>query len=260
MARLYQIIFVLVSLSLISGAQAKLSQLTAAVGHFPPYIFCDDKPIRGMAVELVETAYQEVGIRVEFKCYPWGRVYNLARESAVDLTFPYLRNQDREQDFHYVAPMLAIKEVFFHLKSRSFSDLMDKEGELTVEDLKPYKIGGTIGYRYGELIDEYDGKYGLSLGKTANLNFKKLIRGRIDLFVESFIVGYYEVSLLEPPFRELITNLPLPISTEKLYLIVSHKHPRRQEISKLFIRGLTMARAKGVKQKLLEKYTLPDTP
>ncbi|WP_159084599.1 substrate-binding periplasmic protein [Dongshaea marina] len=236
------------------SSKEKITKLSSAVGNFPPYVFCDDQQVRGIAVDLIQAIFGQQGVSVQFKCYPWARVYGLTREAVFDITLPYVRNEQREFDFHFVGPIIQNRVVLFHHKDRKFPELMS---DISLEKLKKYKIGANLGYRYGKMMDDFDARYGLQWAKTSSQNYRKLILGRTDLYVSPYIVGHYERMQLPENEAKEITSLPDPIQTTDSFIIISKKHPRYPEISRLFLEGITKIKMTELIEKLSAKYQLP---
>ncbi|WP_108651936.1 substrate-binding periplasmic protein [Dongshaea marina] len=187
-------VFTLFFQLIVFSTEARVREVSAAVGEWPPYIYCDSGA-HGVLIDVVRAAYAEVAVSASFECFPWARSFSLTREGVYDTSFPWSRSAERQKIFYFSEPVISDYSVFFHLKNRSFPKLST---ELNIENLSPYKIGGTIGYYYGPLLEEFDEKFGLQRAKSDELNFKKLLRGRIDLFPINFQVGYYLLSKLPP--------------------------------------------------------------
>ncbi len=107
--------------------------MTAAIGEYPPYTSATDTNAL-LAEEIVITSYQAVGYEVELRRVPWKRAYEEVKSGKSDITFPWIRTPERDDDFLYSNELLVTQEVFlFHVDANfSWSKL---------DDLKSYNIG-----------------------------------------------------------------------------------------------------------------------
>ncbi|WP_159084569.1 substrate-binding periplasmic protein [Dongshaea marina] len=207
-----------------------------------------------MLVDIVRAAYHEVGVEVEFKCFPWARAMQQTQDGSIDITFPWSRNKEREKLFLYSSTVMLGQHVLFHLKSRSFPELNQK---ITLEGLSRYKVGGTIGYYYGPMMKQYDEQFGIERAVSDKNNLKKLVRGRIDLFIAEFMVGYYLISQLPDHTSALLTNIPVALTSRTLHLLVGKKGKNPDQVLSLFEKGLKAIRENGTEKKILEENVLP---
>ncbi|WP_108650128.1 substrate-binding periplasmic protein [Dongshaea marina] len=248
-------IFALLGSSSSASGLPRISEISAAVGDWPPYIHCQGEKPHGLLIEIVEAAFKEQKIAISFSCYPWARAMKLTQARVHDVTFPWLKTKQRQKNFTYSIPIAPIQYVFFHLKNRSFAELGK---ELTEDKLRRYSIGGTFGYSYGPLLDRYDQNIGLNRAKSDVANFKKLLRGRIDLFPADFQVGYYLLSSFKPAERMQITNLPANILRKNTYLLVSRQHPDAPQLLSAFASGMQQLKEKGIEERILSRYMVPE--
>ncbi|WP_108652699.1 substrate-binding periplasmic protein [Dongshaea marina] len=237
-----------------TNLHSKIREVSAAVGEWPPYISCQDDQPRGTLIDTVTAAYREVGVTLLAKCFPWARAFNLTREGIYDVTFPWYKNDEREQHFLFGSRVSLVNETLFHLKRRSFPELAET---ITVDKLKNYKIAGTIGYSYGPLMAEFDKAFGLERAISDTNNFKKLLRDRIDLFVMDFQVGYHLLAKLPYSQRVQITNIQQTVYNNEQYLLVGKKNPEAAQIITLFNRGMGIIRSNGTEEEIFERYMLP---
>lgn len=92
-----------------------------------------------------------------------------------------------------------------------------------IDDLKKYKVGVTIGYKNQELYKE-KGIKAQAVNKE-ELNFNKMLAGRIDVYQTSKIVGYFTIhKLFTPEKASLFTNHPKIFEINKYHVLFS-KNP-----------------------------------
>jgi polar amino acid transport system substrate-binding protein len=169
----FKTLIVVVALSLsLSGSELKIM-----TEDYPPFNYENDNgKLTGFSVEIVEEMAKRVGYKKPIELLPWSRAYNLTLNKDGYALFSMTRNSAREDLFEWVGPLVPNKSVLWGVASREYS-------VNSLDDLKNYKIG-----TYKDDADEIRLK---ELGLEANidsvikddLNLKKLLSGKIDLWV-----------------------------------------------------------------------------
>jgi len=159
---------------------------------FPPYQITDDEKLTGgISVEIVRELQKNLGESSQIKFYPWARGYKLAKNKKNYALFSTLRTKEREKQFKWVGPIATMKLVFF---KRADSTLELK----TFEDAKNVrKIGVTYNVGNYEILKD-KGFKNLDILKsgTDEVNIKKLVRGRIDLWPALMEAGVYNAKTM----------------------------------------------------------------
>ena len=239
------LILFFMGISLISWATENTIQL--AIGEWPPFTSKDLK-YYGIAARLVAEAFLLEGIQVEYGFFPWARSFLLAKEGTWDGTAIWSRQPDRVQDFYFSDTVMETQWVFFHLKTFAFD-------WKTLNDLQSLSLGATIGYTYGEGFEDAEQTGTLTVQRVAKdeLNFSKLLIGRIQIFMQELEAGHAQLkknfSLKE---RERLTFHPHPFKTQPHYLLLSKKVDNNLQRLALFNRGLQRLR----ESKKWEQYVL----
>lgn len=217
-----------------SAEQAEpITKLTVAVGSFPPFVTCNNNKAAGINVDFVSKVFAAVNVRLEYTCMPWRRVYKSVKRNKFDLSFPYIKNPEREKDlFFFSEPIIITKQVMFHRKTL---DLSERPKSM----LNLYRIGGLLGHAYGPHIAEYDKEVGLDRSETLEIGLEKLGKKRIDILIEELNTGKAGIARLPESMRDLFTYSDLPDSDKgiKNYLVTGHDNPRREQIAQLFSAG-----------------------
>ena len=159
----------------------------------------------------------------------------------MDASSVWYFHADREKKFLHSDPIIVTNEVFFHLKSFAF-DWNDWS------DLKGLRVGGTIEYTVSKMLKDKQeiGGYSLEIIRTDEINFKKLLKGRIHIFPLAKEVAY---ALLNEKFteqdRNQLTFHPKPVNSGELHLLLSKNKPESKDLLKLFNRGLKRLKESG---------------
>lgn len=213
-----------------------------ATGEYAPWT-SETLKHGGFTNQVVREAFRLEGYDVEFAYLPWKRAYETANSGdKYQVTSYWYRSEERARDFHYSDPIQTDAVVFFHLK-----DNPPPEWE-TLADLKGVRIGATSGFTYTQEFWELakSGQLDVQEAESEELNFKKLLKGRIDLFPSDSLVGQ---KTLQEFFgkREAakVTHHPRPMSGRTGHLLVSKKASNGGELLAAFNRGLAKLRDSG---------------
>ena len=215
------------------------------LGEWEPFVSSKDKS-KAICEEIVQEALKLEGVDVLNDYLPWKRSYEKTRMGEYHGTYPWSKTKEREGIFYYSEPLIKEKEVFFHLKSTNF----DWD---TLEDLKKYKVGVTNGYKDQDIYKKYGIK--ADVVSKEELNFKKMLAGRIDVYAASFFVGYNLINDLYPKKGNLFTNHKKPLTDDFFYFMVSKQHPSGKDIINKVNSGLNKLKDSGKYDKIIAKYS-----
>ncbi len=211
-----------------------------------PYI-SEDMENYGPLCQAVKEAFALEGVKVEFGFYPWKRAMKMVRQGKWDGTIIWTPTPERKKFVDYSDPLFVETMNFFHLKSYQF------EWKI-FDDLNDIRIGATFGYNYGEAFRnaEKAGLIRVDWASRDELNFKKLVAKRIDIFPVELAAGYAFIKkYLKPADISLITHHPKYLKKETYHLLFSKKIERNRQMIKRFNRGLNHLRESGKLQEYL---------
>lgn len=215
-------------------------------GEWPPYLGRDE-PGYGIASRIVTRAFERAGYQVEYEFHPWARSLYLARRGQRDGTAVWMPSRERREDFFISRPVIVTEYVFFHRADMPF------EWETTA-DLADYRIGLTRGYDYGDVMEQVT-TLGIATTETVSsdeLNFHKLLAGRIDLFPMDRVVGQ---RMIRDHFSEeearALTWHPEPVRKDRLHLLLSREVEGNAGRIKDFDQALRAMRREGGIEKIL---------
>jgi polar amino acid transport system substrate-binding protein len=109
-------------------------------------------------------------------------------------------------------------------------------------------LGSSIGYSYGPDFDQAvaDKVLKVEQASSTELNFRKLLYGRIDAFPEEINVGYYILRReTDNSDTQQITHNPRPILENESFLLFPRSDPLTEERLQAFNRGLREFRKSG---------------
>jgi polar amino acid transport system substrate-binding protein len=242
-------IFILMSAMLVGTitAFAGEEKLPLATGEWPPYT-SQNLVGYGFITEIVSAVVHEMGMKPEYRFYPWKRAEVLTGSGKFFGAFPYAVTEERQKEFDFSEIILENRSVFFYYKPHMEQPPKWK----TLEDLRPYRIGGVYGYSYVPAFT----KAGLNVKYVTKdeHNVKKLRSGRLDLFAMDTAVGLTLSKQLYPQELEMFGILDPPLSTGNSHLMISRTYPDSGLLRDRFNQALQRVRDKGAYQSILEKY------
>lgn len=240
---------ILICLLMVLGAMVVQSTFAKeyrfTYGDWAPFIG-RDLPQGGFFTEIIIEAFKAEGHQVVFTNFPWERGKTLTAEGAYDGSCCWYFSEKRNETFLYSEGVYEVPQYFFHLKSFDFN-------WADLSSIGTTRIGATTGYFYGKEFEEFEiaGKILVDRAVSDEINFKKLLAGRIKLFVVGRDVGQV---LLKEAFsqqeRDLITYHPKILHQDPLFLIVSRDLAHGPEVIEVFNRGLGKIKQQGLFSKL----------
>lgn len=242
---LLSLLLVGVSLNLHAIDRVKITN-----GEWPPYL-SEGLPQFGSVSKIVFEAFAREGIEVTYGFFPWVRAYEQAREGTEwEATVIWSKSDERAQSFYFSDSVLTLEDKLFYKQGNEIE-------WSKISDLSDKTIGLTRGYFYG---DDWKRAEDLNIIRTDRvtsdlLNFKKLLRGRIDAFIVSEGVG---LSLLKEHFsaeeRCAFGMHPKPTRSVGFHVLISKQSPNARELIESFNRGLKKLRAEKRVEEILQQF------
>lgn len=184
-----------------------------------PYQFTRDGAVRGFAADLARELLREVGREgTPIEMLPWTRAYKIARTRPNTLIFTITRTSDREPLFHWTCPLIESRNVVYKLRSRADIEVT------SLDDVKRYRLGlwrDDVRHQFfvARGFDEFE------LVSDDRLNVRKLLAGRIDLYVGNPLTLRYQMrevwGFTEADVQQLEAIYPLADSAAWTYLAFS---------------------------------------
>ncbi len=166
-------------------------KINVVVEHWPPWEVAIDEHkknvTKGIAIEILKDLFQRLDIDITLKTAPWKRALAMIKEGKADLIPMIVGGENRQEYMLFTIPIYKEPVVFVYSKKRLKSFEWN-----SWQDLKPFKIGVTNGYAYGDFNNAIK-QYGLKTqGVTSDRqNFEKLKFGRVDI-IPMYYANYIE--------------------------------------------------------------------
>ncbi|MBF0447919.1 MAG: transporter substrate-binding domain-containing protein [Magnetococcales bacterium] len=232
----------------IANAQDKIS---FALLEWPPHTTQKSEGY-GVASELISAICKEMNLEPQYHFYPLKRLLGYIEEGRHWAAFPGSHTKQRAERFFYSDPIFPQVDRLFYYKKKP--DLIFN----TLEDLRPFTIGGTKGFWYEEEFKKAGlNTYYVSEDRVA-LNM--LIHGRVDLVALNDVVGW---QLIKTHFPDEIQNFAViqpPLKVKKNYLLASKTYPNSEFILDQFNLGLKKVKELGIYRKIAQKYGMMVDP
>lgn len=190
---------------------------------------------------VVTEAFALEGVNVDYGFFPWARGYQSSESGEWDGAIEWANTPDHQKTHYLSAEPLSKQEwVFFYRKDRPFT--WEK-----IDDLAGKTIGVTIGYAYSDLFEGLKSKNAATFDEAPSdeLNFKKLLAGRIDAFPVERRVGYLILASLKPEEQAQIVEHPKPLDEFLPYLLLSKALPQNNKRMELFNQGFKRLQESG---------------
>ncbi len=232
---------ILLLLILLVSGVSHAKQLTIAIGEYPPFA-SREYPQQGIVPKIIRAAFGAQGYTVKFEFMPWGRSFASALKGHYDAAAFWFCVPEREKDFYCSDPLYYEATYFYFHKRKPLQDWQN------LSELSHFNIGATTGYSYTEEFWQF-AKRGVLKVDTVTTdiqNFKKMIKGRIDLFPMATIPAKH---LLKKHFTteeiEQIAFHPKPLMVESSHLLFLKHSKKSKQLLETFNKGLEAIKESG---------------
>lgn len=213
-----------------------------ATSEYKPFASRDG----GLAMDIIDAALAEVGAEAQYVFVPWrrGEVGVLKGEYAG--AFPYSSTPERRERFAFSDQVVVSKAVFFMLRDNLPG--WDFGG---MESLRGHSVACVLGYFYVERFREA----GISCHPVPDIKsaFGMLLRGRVDLVVESEAIGWMQLRDLGGG-RDTVRVAPTPLRKGVSAVMTSKASPEAARLRSKLNEGLARIRASGAYEEILSRY------
>ncbi|WP_432464562.1 MULTISPECIES: substrate-binding periplasmic protein [unclassified Agarivorans] len=199
----------------------------ATLDDFKPFVWCNGAGAQGIDVEIIRELARRTGFTFKIRCYPWARALENVQYGVSDGAFSAFKTETRERYAFFSNTPLHVS---------TFKVFVRKDHQFVfnqLEDLYQRNIGLVRNFTISSTFDQAVQRGQIHVEAVVNTeqNIKKLIKGRIDAFVENEYVALYTIKQMG--LSEQIVALAKPvIQPREAYLIVSKaaKYDRKSEV------------------------------
>lgn len=214
-------------------------------GEWSPHL-SEHLPHYGFASHVVSEAFSDVGVKVEYSFFPWGRaLHNAGRVKEFVGEYwhgsvVWVKTPAREERFLYSEKVLTEYQTIFVLKN--------KNTQLPLEEyLQGLRVGVTR-HAAHPVLDTYEEQRLIVIERLGGYEvlFKRLLLGRVDaVAVEKRVGDYYLDNALTVSEKSKITSLSSHLNERNFYLILNRDWSEAEHYIRLFNQGLTGLKKDG---------------
>lgn len=234
------------SFSLASNADDQTVRLT--IGDWKPFIEQRDEAAHGIAVSVVEAAFQESDYSVEWGFFPWARAYALSEVGSWDGSAVWYHSEKRAEGFLYSDPVFTFQQALV-----CHNDT-DPNWE-TFEDLLSRRIGSLFFNEHPHIGNFLkDANKPPQLFPSYRTLYNSLASNRIDCIIIHPVAHKY---FLDEFFPDQV--IPLRIASKEfppahLSLIVSKRAKNAERLIESFNQGLRNIRTSGLYTEIVTQF------
>ncbi|MDO6683973.1 MULTISPECIES: substrate-binding periplasmic protein [unclassified Agarivorans] len=175
-------------------------------------------PLQGLAVDLANRVFAEVGIEVDYQAMvPWKRQFLQLETGDLDVIIAAFYNQQRGNKFVYSEAIgVEYSTAFIHKEHsdtyRGAESLVGKRGLQL------------LGSSFGDQFDSY-AKQNLTISKMADLDraIKLIALKRADYFLYATHGGRLKIA--ETEFADMLVDMQPSISKQQIFMVMSKSSP-----------------------------------
>lgn len=216
---------------------------------YPPFYVKETNKIQGIGVDLGNELFKRLHLETEQAMYPLKRALIYMEKGFVDGTMILVKTSEREQYILYSDPIVPANGYIWSAADREGGPIHFER----LEDLRPYKIGATIGYSYGPSMDEFLKSTVTDSAPEEYYSFKKLMAHRVDIVPATAIITKSMIKR-HPEFHGKFVQSKQSFHESSYYMGVSRKS-RLAQMMPLINKTIADMKAEGVINGIIEKYT-----
>ncbi|KGJ94898.1 substrate-binding periplasmic protein [Colwellia psychrerythraea] len=247
--KLFYIFFIIwISLSLSFSCKA-IETINLSTFEYPPE-HSQVLPHHGVVSHIIELAFAQVNIKVKWSYYPTTRAFMMAKSGRVDGTASYGYSKERIEGMYMSNSIISSATYFYHLKSTDFN-------WHNIKDLAGLRVGITNKLNYGDLFNNAvkENIFIVDGAQHDDLNLKKLLAGRIDIFPMTSGIAEYALKTRFPKGAlEKVTYNKKPIREYDSFLFLPESLLKSEALLASFNQGLQKLQKSGQYQQILSNY------
>lgn len=220
---------------------ASLSTGYARTIHFTT----DPEKQGGFLIEITKAAFARVGHEVKIDFQPWARALRSVMDGQSEALLGAYYNDERAAKMRFSDTIAHTDMLLFALKG---SPIIYRN----IDDLRSYTVGTIIGADYPP---EFNAAQSIRKEPVTDhvANIRKLLAGRVDLFVEKKYVVLNTLRTQFPAEAARIEALPVPLRENRYFNAFSRAFPEHERIAADFNKGLAMIIADGTYEAIMNR-------
>jgi len=223
----------------------------------------------GFVQDILKVIFERNGYKTDYKIVPWLRALDIFNAEAPGIDGMIGMKVHPIDKTIAVYPEEEIARYTHRFYARKDSDLIDNWQYTGVESLLNLRIGCVEGWNYCDkeitkhLANGTDPHVqALSGDAVHERNLKKLLAGRIDLWVANINNAEYLISEKRKAGSKNIAKIigfwDLPVTNEVNVYPVFLKHGNGNQYASIFTKGIRILRKSGELKAIMARYGLSD--
>ncbi|WP_319524393.1 transporter substrate-binding domain-containing protein [uncultured Desulfosarcina sp.] len=224
-------------------------KIKLAAFDYQPFFYQESNEIHGLGVDLGNELFRRLHLETELTLYPLKRALEYMKDGTVDAIMILVKTPERERFLVYSEPLVPAKGYIWSAADRQGGPVNFER----LEDLRPYKIGVTVGYSYGGPMDAFLKSINTDAAPQEYLSFKKLMAHRVDIVPATDIIAGSMIKK-HPEFHGKFAHSSKPFHEADYYMGIGKKSGLAQMVP-LLNKTITEMKAEGFVDKIIKKYT-----
>ena len=217
---------------------------------------CEDKNKPGIAVELAQAIYEPLGYKVQYVSMPWSRAMDEAAKGHVTGVVGADKGIPELKDFIFPNEALSHADDVYVLKADS------KFIYKNIDSLKGKTFGIVANYHFQDEIGKYieDNYNNSQIVSQVNgidgvrQNLKKLMDGRIDIYIDNRYVILYNAQQLG--IKDKLKIGGTLKEDWDLYIAFSPVTREAKTLAKIYDEGVARLKDSGEYKKIIARYII----
>ena len=218
--------------------------------NYPPYNMEVNGKLKGISVDILDAMMKEMGSSKtinDIKLKPWASGYKITLKKKNTMLFSTTRTDQREKLFKWVGPIVDTKIGIIAPKSKNIKIN-------NAQELNNYKIGAVL-KDIGEQLLQTAGVKKKNIDAIGGknpvvLNFKKMGKGRIDMFAYETNVAMYGAK----SFQIDSSDYEVVYTLKEAQLYYAFNKKTDDKIVKAYQKALDKIKENGIYKKIIAKY------
>lgn len=238
------VFLVVIGLVGLARCSSAVEPLLIVTEPYPPFIFEENSPLKGIDYEVTEAVFQQMNIPVKFAFFPWNRCILMMQKGEADALLDATFTEERKAFLIFPTESISqFEQTLFFKKGKQFP-------VKTLDDLKQYKIGAQRGYTYtDDILEVLVHRIDVA---SLTAGFHNLAEERLDFFIADKIAGLFEIKQMG--IADQIASDPLSLGPAEIDYLAFAKKPGYEELAEKFSQALNTFKTSAEYQTILVKY------
>ena len=196
------------------------SQRRFICDYIPPFQYIENNSMTGIFPEVIDLIVKELGETASIEFMPYVEALEIAQRDSNIFLMTAMRTQQRENNFHWLGPIVQDDHVMFRLTDRD--DISVK----TDQDLRNYRLGNISGnYSYKYFMDCGVPEENIETVNIHTTNILNLMLGKVDMILMSSLQMNHQLEYMKRS-RDIVTPVfKIDIFPTNPYIAISKTTP-----------------------------------